>query len=175
MDALQAISDFLITLPIGDFVATHDWVWPFCETLHFFGMSILIGTVGIVDLRILGVAKGIPIHVLERFIPLGVIAFIVNATTGFIFIAGNPVGGPMEYLTNLSLGLKMLTVLIAGVNLLIFYVAGVEKALKAVPADGNAPGGAKVIAAVSLTSWIFVIIFGRFIMYNDTLLYALGL
>ena len=35
---MQAISDFLLTLPIGDFVATHDWVWPVCETLHFFGI-----------------------------------------------------------------------------------------------------------------------------------------
>jgi hypothetical protein len=175
MDALQAISDFLASLPIGDFVASYDWVWPLCETLHFFGMSILLGTVGIVDLRILGVAKGIPIQTLEKFIPLGVIAFIVNAVTGFIFIAGNPVGGPMEYLTNLSLGLKMLTVLIAGVNLLVFYVAGIEKSLAAVPADGDAPGSAKAIAVVSLASWIFVIIFGRFIMYHDTLLYALGL
>ena len=175
MDALQAISDFLITLPIGDFVASHDWVWPLCETLHFFAMSVLIGTVGVVDLRILGVAKGIPIQVLEKFIPLGVIAFLVNATTGFIFIAGNPVGGPMEYLTNLSLQLKMLLVLIAGINLLIFYVRGINRSLENVPAEGDAPGGAKVVAAVSITAWIMVIVMGRFIMYNDTLLYALGL
>jgi hypothetical protein len=172
---MEALSDFLVSLPIGDFVATHDWVWPFCETLHFVGMCVLLGTVGVVDLRILGVAKGIPIKLLEKFIPLGVIAFVINATTGFIFIAGNPVGGPMEYLTNLSLQLKMLIVLIAGINLLIFYVAGIEKSLAGVPADGNAPAGAKAIAAVSLTAWIFVIIMGRFIMYNDTLLYALGL
>jgi hypothetical protein len=172
---VEAISDFLISTGIGDYVAAHDWVWPFCETLHFIGMCTLLGTVGAVDLRILGVAKGIPIHVLEKFIPLGVIAFVVNAVTGFIFVAGNPVGGPMEYLLNLSLQLKMLLVLIAGINLLVFYVAGIEKSLAGVPADGNAPGGAKAIAAVSLTAWIFVIIMGRFIMYNDTLLYALGL
>jgi hypothetical protein len=172
---MEAISDFLMTLPIGDYVAAHDWVWPVCETLHFVGMCTLLGTVGAVDLRILGVAKGIPIHVLEKFIPLGVIAFIVNALTGFISIAGNPVGGPMEYLTNLSLQLKMLVVLIAGINLLIFYVAGIERTLAAVPADGNAPGGAKAVAAVSIFAWIMVIVLGRFIMYNDTLLYALGL
>jgi hypothetical protein len=172
---MEAFSDFLISTGIGDYVATHDWVWPLCETLHFFGMSVLLGTVGIVDLRILGVAKGIPIQLLEKFIPLGVIAFAVNAITGFIFIAGNPVGGPMEYLTNLSLQLKMLLVLIAGINLLIFYFTGIEKKLAGVPADGNAPGGAKAVAAVSLTAWIFVIIMGRFIMYNDTLLYALGI
>jgi hypothetical protein len=172
---MQAISDFLITLPIGDFVATHDWVWPVCETLHFFGMCVLLGTVGVVDLRVLGIAKGIPIKLLDKFIPLGVIAFLVNMITGFIFIAGNPVGGPMEYLTNLSLQLKMLLVLIAGINLLVFYVTGIHRSLEAVPADGNAPGGAKAVAAVSLFAWIMVIVMGRFIMYNDTLLYALGL
>ena len=172
---MEAFSDFLISTGIGDFVATHDWVWPFCETLHFFGMSVLLGTVGVVDLRILGVGKGIPIAVLERFIPLGVIAFVVNAVTGFIFIAGNPVGGPMEYLTNLSLQIKMVLVLIAGINLLIFYVTGVHRSLETVPADGDASGSAKAVAAVSLTAWIFVIVMGRFIMYNDTLLYALGL
>jgi hypothetical protein len=172
---MEAFSDFLISLGIGDFVATYDWVWPLGETLHFVGMCVLLGTVGVVDLRILGVAKGIPISLLEKFIPLGVIAFIVNALTGFIFIAGNPVGGPMEYLTNLSLQLKMLLVLIAGINLLIFYFAGFQRTLEAVPADGDASGAAKAVAAVSLTAWIFVIIMGRFIMYNDTLLYALGL
>ena len=53
--------------------------------------------------------------------------------TGFIFIAGNPVGGPMEYLTNLSLQIKMLIVLIAGINLLIFYVTGINRSLETVP------------------------------------------
>jgi hypothetical protein len=81
----------------------------------------------------------------------------------------------MEYLTNLSLQLKMLIVLIAGVNLLLFYVTGLHKTLDALPADGDATGGAKAVAAVSLAAWIMVIIMGRFIMSNDTLLYALGL
>ena len=172
---MEALSDFLLATGIDYYVATYDWVWPVCETLHFVGMCVLLGTVGVVDLRILGVAKGIPIHLLEKFIPLGVIAFAINATTGFIFVAGNPVGGPMEYLTNLSLQIKMLIVLIAGINLLIFYFAGIQRSVAAVPADGNASGGAKAVAAVSITAWIMVIIMGRFIMYNDTLLYAFGL
>lgn len=172
---MEALSDLLISTGIGDYVAAHDWVWPLCETLHFFGMCVLLGTVGVVDLRVLGVAKGISIQLLDKFIPLGVIAFLVNLTTGFIFIAGNPVGGPMEYMTNLSLQLKLLLVLIAGINLVVFYATGIHRSLEAVPAEGDAPGSAKAIAAVSLTAWIFVIIFGRFIMYNDTLLYALGL
>jgi len=41
--------------------------------------------------------------------------------------------------------------------------------------SGDAARGAKIVAAVSLVTWFGVIFFGRLIMYNDTLLYALGL
>jgi hypothetical protein len=172
---VDTIANLLTATGIHVFVAAYDWVWPLCETLHFICMAVLIGTIGIVDLRILGVAKGLSIHELEKLVPIGVVAFLINATTGFIFIAGNPVGGPQEYLGNLSFQLKMLMVAIAGINVLIFYFAGIERRLAGVPPDGDAPGSAKVVAAVSLFAWFGVILFGRFLMYNDTLLYFLGL
>lgn len=172
---MDAISQFLVSGPIDEFVASTDWVWPVCEIFHFFGMALLIGSVGVVDLRMLGVAKGLPIKALERFIPLGIIGFVVNLLTGIVFVAGNPVGGPQEYLGNLAFQLKMILVLIAGINLLLFYVTGIARAADSVQPDGSAPTSAKVVAAVSLVAWFGVIFFGRFIMYNDTLLYARGL
>jgi len=172
---MDAIAQFMLSTGLDNFVATQDWVWPVCEILHFFGMALLIGSVGLVDLRMLGVAKGVPIKALERFVPLGVIGFCVNVITGFIFVAGNPVGGPQEYLTNLAFLIKMTLIVIAALNLLAFYVTGIAREANAVAPDGVAPTGAKVVAAVSLLLWFGVIFFGRFIMYNDTLLYALGL
>ncbi len=172
---MDAITQFMLSTGIDNFVATQDWVWPVCEILHFFGMALLIGSVGLVDLRMLGIAKGVPIKALERFIPLGVIGFFVNAITGFIFVAGNPVGGPQEYLTNLAFQIKMLLIVIAGLNLLAFYVTGIARQADAVTPEGIAPTSAKIVAALSLLLWFGVIFFGRFIMYNDTLLYALGL
>jgi hypothetical protein len=172
---MDAITRFMLSTGIDNFVATQDWVWPVCEILHFFGMALLIGSVGLVDLRMLGIAKGVPIKALERFIPLGVIGFFVNAITGFIFVAGNPVGGPQEYLTNLAFQIKMILILIAGLNLLAFYVTGIARQADAVTPEGVAPTSAKFVAALSLLLWFGVIFFGRFIMYNDTLLYALGL
>lgn len=172
---MDAISQLLVSGGIDEFVATHDWVWPICEILHFFGMALLIGSVGLVDIRMLGVAKGVPIKALERFVPLGVIGFFINVITGIIFVAGNPVGGPQEYLGNLAFQIKMILILIAGLNLLAFYVLGIARTADAVAPDGTAPTPAKVVAVVSLVLWFGVIFFGRFIMYNDTLLYALGL
>ena len=107
--------------------------------------------------------------------PLGVFGFVLNITTGFIFVAGNPIGGPLDYLANLAFQIKMSLIAIAGVNLLVFYVAGIARAADSVAPDGEAAMSAKVIAAVSLLCWFGVIFFGRMIMYNDTLLYTLGL
>lgn len=176
MDAfLHSLSDAIATLNIDDPVSSWAWVWPVGEILHFTGMAVLIGTIGIIDARILGLFKGIPIRSLERFAWIGAAGFVINALTGFIFIAGNPIGGPYEYLGNLSLQLKLLLVLIAGINLAAFYFTGLAKAANATGADESAPMGAKVVACVSLICWFGVICFGRLIMYNDTLLYALGM
>ena len=172
---VETISNFLTSGGIDEFVASHDYAWPLGEILHFFGMALLIGSVGLVDARMLGIGKGIPIKSLEKFIPLGVIGFIINLLTGIMFVAGNPVGGPQEYLTNLAFLLKMLCVLIAGLNLLAFYALGIAKKANAVEPGGDAPLSAKVVAVISLLLWFGVIYFGRFIMYNDTLLYAWGL
>jgi hypothetical protein len=54
------------------------WLWPLFETLHFLGLSMLIGTVGFFDLRVLGVAKAIPPAALHRLIPWGLGGFAVN-------------------------------------------------------------------------------------------------
>jgi hypothetical protein len=99
----------------------------------------------------------------------------MNAVTGFMFVAGNPVGGPIEYLNNMSFQIKMLLVLIAGINLLAFYLTPIARGVESVGPSGDAARGAKIVAAVSLVTWFGVIFFGRLIMYNDTLLYALGL
>jgi hypothetical protein len=172
---MEALSDLLAATNMVAFVNDNDWVWPAGEMIHFVGMALLIGTVGLVDLRILGFGKGLPIARLEKLVPWGVAGFVMNAVTGFMFVAGNPVGGPIEYLANLSLQLKMLLVLIAGINLLVFYFGGIARDLEAVDPNGDAATSAKVVAGVSLVAWFGVIFFGRLIMYNDTLLYALGL
>jgi hypothetical protein len=160
---------------MADFVNANDWVWPICEMLHFIGMALLIGTVGWLDIRILGFGKGVPIGSLEKLIPLGVVGFALNVATGLVFVTGNPAGGPMAYLGNLAFQIKMLLILIAGINLAAYYFTGIARAAVDVPAAGEAAPAAKAVAVVSLVAWFGVIYFGRLIMYNDTLLYAFGL
>lgn len=172
---MQAFSDWLIGFGVGDFVNAYDWVWPLGEILHFIGMALLIGTVGLLDARILGFAKGLPIASLERLVPYGVVGFAFNFVTGVIFVMGNPTGGPIAYLENLAFQIKMILILIAGINILIFYFTGISRAAEAVGANGEAALNAKLVAGTSLVIWFAVIVFGRLIMYNDTLLLFLGM
>ena len=62
----------------GRWVRHSQWAWQVLESLHFIGMSVLIGTIGLFDLRLLGFARGIPYAALHRLIPLGIAGYTLN-------------------------------------------------------------------------------------------------
>ena len=68
---MQAFAVWLAATRYSAFVNGHQWVWPACETLHFIGLALLIGNVGLLDLRLLGFEKGLPFIVAEPLRPLG--------------------------------------------------------------------------------------------------------
>jgi hypothetical protein len=156
------------------FVSSHDWVWALWQIIHFVGMSLIVGIVATLDLRILGLFKSIPIAGFHSLVPWAIVGFICNLATGIFFVTGKT-PGPSYYTDNLSFRLKMLFVLLAVGNLIIFQFSGLEERVYATPAGGNAPAAAKTVAAFSLVSWVLVIFFGRIMQYNDTLLMFLGL
>ena len=170
----NAITQLLTVPAMQAFVNGHDWVWPVCEMTHYVGMSLIVGIIGILDLRILGLFRFIPVSALRPLIPWAVAGFIGNALTGLVFMTGSN-QGPSFYTENLSFHLKMLFILLAIANLVVFRIAGLEKQVYATPAGADAPVAAKVIAAFSLLSWVLTIFFGRLLMYNDTLLLLLGM
>jgi hypothetical protein len=170
---VEGIAQFLTVRGMQTFVNAHDWVWPVCEMTHYVGMSLIIGIIGTLDLRILGLFKSIPIAALRPLVPWAVVGFIGNLLTGIVFVTGTN-SGAIFYIDNLSFQLKMLFVLLAITNLVIFRLSGLEKKVYATPAGGNAPAAAKAVSAFSLVGWVLIIFFGRMLMYNDTLLLFLG-
>ena len=69
---------------------TSKWGWPFCETVHFLGLSLLMGTIGMFDLRLLGMGKRVPwLSALQvKLVPWGARAFHVLA---FLYFTGHHV------------------------------------------------------------------------------------
>ena len=56
--ALQSYAAWVKTTWLHFFAANYKWVWATMGTLHFLGMGLMVGTIGVLDLRLLGVAGG---------------------------------------------------------------------------------------------------------------------
>jgi hypothetical protein len=145
---------------LSAFVLRHAWVWPSMETLHYFGLSLLLGTVGLFDLRVLGVAKAIPPSALHRLIPFGVAAWLLNLSTGIVFISGFP----EQYAYNHAFHFKLAFMAIAGLNVIIFY-SGPFRQVRTMQAGDDAPAAAKILAGISLSAWVAVLICGRLLTF----------
>lgn len=143
------------------------WVWGVWQSLHFVGMVLLIGTVGILDMRLLGMAKELPVAALKRLLPWGVLGFVICLVTGLLFVTGiyaNVAVHPYVVLTSdVFLQLKLAFILLAGLNLLAFYVTGMSRAVDGLGPGDDAPPLAKVFAGASLCFWIAVMYFARLI------------
>lgn len=147
--------------PIGNFVRDSGWAYPFLQSLHFIGMSLLMGIVGAIDLRVLGVARAIPLAPLHRLLPLAFIGFGINLITGLFFFCHDPI----LFAFNSAFRLKMLLILIAGLNALWFRL-GVFLDLETWGAGIETSRLAKFISALSLAIWVAVITAGRYIAFN---------
>ena len=75
---------------IARYVNDEPWTWISSETLHFIGLSLLVGIVLLIDLRALGVLRAVPFTALERLLPWAVLGFGVNIVTGMLFFVARP-------------------------------------------------------------------------------------
>jgi hypothetical protein len=157
---LKALWRWLYTLPPGEFVRNSDWAWPVLESFHFTGMAVLVGVVGLFDLRLMGFARGVPVLALHRLIPLGLAGFSVNVLTGYCFLTAMP----YQYLFNSAFHYKVLFLGVAGLNVLVFYSATFRRLAK-LDADGPPPLAARVAGAVSLCAWVGVMSAGRLLTF----------
>jgi hypothetical protein len=139
----------------------YPWIWPSCEILHFAGLCMLLGIAGGLDLRILGLAKRVPITALQRMIPLAIAGFLLNLVTGALFFTG----APFQYIHNYPFWLKMTFIFLAGVNVAVFQWRGLAQAVDRVGSGEDAPFPAKVVAATSLVLWVGVIWWGRMLPF----------
>jgi len=142
---------------MGAYVLAHGWVWPTCETLHFIGLCLLLGTILTVDLRMLGIMKSVPLADLRGLIPWALAGFSINLVTGMVFF----IATPTQYTQNVAFYWKIVFMLLAGINVL--YLTFDES--WALPEGVDAPLTAKVVAGAGIFLWLGVIFFGRMLPF----------
>lgn len=145
---------------VGVLVAESLWGYPLLETIHSIGMAMLIGSLGLINLRVLGFKRELPLLGTSELLPLAWIGFTLNALSGTLLFTSDAV----YFFSSWTFRVKMLFVVLAGLNAALLGQRVFREA--AAPRAAPEPGvGTKAIAATSLVFWIGAACAGRLIAY----------
>jgi uncharacterized membrane protein len=117
------------------------------------GLSLLLGVVFLVDLRVLGVMKSVSFATVHRLLPWGVLGFGLNLFTGMLYF----IAAPEQYIANVTFYWKITLMMLAGVNAIYFTLFDEPWEIEA---GQDAPVKLKVIAASAVALWIGVMFCG---------------
>jgi hypothetical protein len=137
------------------------WLYPALEVVHIVGIVLLVGTAFMFDLRLLSLARELPVKSLANYlltwsrrglllvVPSGILLFITN---------------PLDLGYDPTFWLKMILLVVAGLNALVFHKYTLPLA-SAWNTDSDAPTSAKTAAVLSIMLWLAIIFCGRWLAY----------
>ncbi len=148
--------------PVGSHISDSLWLFPLIESIHVWGIVILVGATGILDLRLLGlVLKEQPVSKLNRtLLPWAWCGFAIMIISGTLLFSSEAT----KLYNNGAFLLKMVLILLAGINALVFHTTIYQRVEKWDLAAAT-PVAAKLAGAFSLVLWVGVIFAGRWIAY----------
>lgn len=132
---------------------------------HSIGMAFVAGIHVVTDLRILGVAPGVPRSLMRRYLPVLWASLVVVTLSGLALLLAYPA----KALTNPVFYFK-LAAIVAALWIMRALMRGVLGDSRRDPVP--APRREKVLAAVSLALWVAVITSGRFLAYTAKVMLA---
>ena len=141
-------------------IVSYPWIWPISEMLHFVGLSLLLGVIGLLDLRLLGFFARVPVAALRALLPYGIAGFVINLVTGLVFL----IGAPDQYATNRAFYYKMFFLVVAGANALFFETTQGRRLTSLTP-GAVMPASFRIAGALSLLSWLMVMYWGRMLPF----------
>ena len=151
---------WLESTAIANAIRTVPWMYPTFETGHYIGLSLLVGGIMLIDLRVLGFGRSLPLKSMIGLLPFVWVGFAINVFTGsMLFIYGATGFG-----TNPAFLVKMTFMVIAGLNALAFDLAVRRSGGSWVAAD-RPPALVKGFATLSLVFWLCVVTTGRWMAY----------
>jgi hypothetical protein len=148
---------------IATVIRENELLFPWIESFHVLAIVLVVGTISIIDLRLLGVASlDRPVSRLMRdVLPYTWGAFALAAVTGGLLFCSNA----ETYGHNFFFLGKMVLLVLAGINMAIFHVF-IGRDIEHWSAEKRPPLMAKAAGAASLGLWVLVVTFGRWIGFT---------
>ena len=151
----------LESLPLAVAMRQELWLYPAVEIAHIAGFVVLVGSIAVLDLRLLGLGRSLSVRALTRHtVPWSAGAFLLIVPTGLLMFTAHA----SDFLTNRAFQLKLLLILCAAVNAALFHL-GPYRSVQAWDREVAPPASARAHAALSLALWFSVIACGRLLAY----------
>jgi uncharacterized membrane-anchored protein len=151
----------LESLPLAVAMRHDLWLYPIIEIAHIAGFVVLVGSIVVLDLRLLGLSRALPVRSLTRHVlPWTFAALVLIVPTGLLMFIAHA----SDLITNRAFQLKLLLILLAAVNAGVFHTT-VYRSVAQWDQDAGPPSAAKVHAAASLVLWFSVLACGRLLAY----------
>lgn len=147
---------FIADTPVRTWVIGSPYVWPTLESIHFASLCVLMGSILVVDLRLVGVYRKLGPTTVRFLVRLSIAAFVVNMATGLLFFLGNT----YKYVDNAAFELKLALIAVAGLNA-VFYKWRLERIVESEDVSLSSIG----VGCLSLLLWSGVIVCGRMITF----------
>jgi hypothetical protein len=159
--SLEAMLRWLEATPIAVTIAENEVLFPWIESLHVLAITLVVGSIFIVDLRLLGLASRDRAAkcLMQDVLPLTWGAFALAATTGLLMFSAKATtyGHNRLFLTKLAL------LALAGVNAATFHLFTGRRMQSSTI---QTPLAARVAGGVSLTLWAGVVTCGRWVGFT---------
>jgi len=159
----DALLQWLEATSVATTIRENELLFPWIESIHVLAITLVVGSISIVDLRLLGVtSRDRPVgRIADEVLPYTWGAFAVAATTGALLFSSNA----MTYGHNFFFLGKMMLIALAGINMAVFHLF-VGRDVERWGGAGHVPSAAKAAGAVSLSIWIVLVGFGRWIGFT---------
>ena len=163
MMALADVIAFLEDSTLADSIREGDTLFPVIESVHVLAISLVIGSILVLDLRLLGIASlDRPVSRLSRSIlPVTWCAFATAAASGSLLFIANLT----KYLGNGWFVAKMSLLALAGLNMIVFH-AVTARDLRRWERNHPPPRSARLAGLVSIVLWIAIVTCGRMIGFT---------
>lgn len=147
MEMLYWIEETTIALWVGESL----WAYPFLLSLHVVGLAVIVGVVFMLDLRLLGLFKGLELESLLPLMKFAWVGFLVNAMSGVLLFSSQA----SYFVTNVPFLLKIS----------LIFAGAVSTGILQYKIRNSMDASSRTLAVISLVVWIGAIVNGRLIAY----------
>ena len=161
----MTLADFMAWLEHRSFavaIAESIWLFPIIETVHVLGLTLVVGSVLMMDMRLLGLGSRnrTVSEVLSSVLPWTWSALPVTVIAGALLFSSKAT----TYYVNLPFRIKLVCLALAATNMLVFHLGVGRGASRWDPA--RPPMAARVAGAISLVLWAMIVASGRWIGFS---------